>query len=301
MNFDIVAAAQALSQPVSKLIEVVAAGCGRIYEPTGIRRRAHAEAEARLIEAANHQDITDIALRAQARRQYTEERQQSNVDSIVGQAAQQLIGLESVTADPVDPDWASRFFSECQDIGDQEVQSIWSKILAGEVKHPGSFSVRTLSVLKNLSKQEAELFNTLCKHSFRSTDGESVYPFCTNLARPFWDSKGLKFLRIMELSSAGLLTNNALSLDYGPTNNVIFRGSSESLYFSSSTPQKIDIGRVSLTLAGNEISKICEWDTSERMNDVAALKVEGMRLAVVKNVERQDDGLTSFDFVRAIG
>lgn len=43
--------AKALSEPVGKLIDSVRAGCGRLYEPTRIRREAQANADAMVIAA----------------------------------------------------------------------------------------------------------------------------------------------------------------------------------------------------------------------------------------------------------
>ncbi|MCY4354212.1 MAG: DUF2806 domain-containing protein [Truepera sp.] len=42
------------------------------------------------------------------------------------------------------------------------MQSLWAKVLAGEVRRPGSASVRTLSILRNLDQVTAALFSRLC-------------------------------------------------------------------------------------------------------------------------------------------
>jgi len=38
------------------------------------------------------------------------------------------------------------------------MQILWGKILAEEVKNPNSFSLRTLSILKNISNTDAKIF-----------------------------------------------------------------------------------------------------------------------------------------------
>jgi len=40
------------------------------------------------------------------------------------------------------------------------------KVLAGEVKRPGSYSLRALDLLKNMTQQEAEMFVRVGKVSF---------------------------------------------------------------------------------------------------------------------------------------
>lgn len=64
----------------------------------------------------------------------------------------------NVSDEPVDEDWSTRFFNNVQDISNEQMKIIWSNLLAWEIKQPGTYSVRTLEVLKNLSKNEAELF-----------------------------------------------------------------------------------------------------------------------------------------------
>lgn len=63
----------------------------------------------------------------------------------------------------IDPDWFSKFMSIAQDVSDKEVQILFSKILSGELNHPGTYSIRTLRVLEGLSSEEAKLFvKSLC-------------------------------------------------------------------------------------------------------------------------------------------
>lgn len=300
-GFDLEGTAKALAQPVSKLIEAVSTGCGRIYEPTAIRRRAKAEAAALVIGAAAKEEVTDLQLRAATRRLFSDERKQANMDAIVAGAADNLEQLECISSDPVDPDWIVRFFAECEDIGDKEIQSIWSGILSGEVKRPGTFSVRTLSVLKNLSKVEAELFNTLCKNSFRTIDKSTSFPFYTEMWKDFWKSKGVGFSKIMMLNAAGLVTYHTNSLSYGPDTEYVFLGSEESLYFHSETSKQMDIGRVALTVAGEEIATICEWDTSERTTLGHLFADPDFEFRLIRDLKLRTDGKLQFEVILPAG
>lgn len=58
-------------------------------------------------------------------------------------------------------DWFVRFFEDAGNIGDEQMQELWAKVLAGEIDHPGTFSLRALDVLRNLSREEAEVLQTL--------------------------------------------------------------------------------------------------------------------------------------------
>jgi hypothetical protein len=105
------------------------------------------------------------AARALERMLLEEGRSQRNIESVSEQAL--LAAID--TTDPVDPDtlpsetWLNHFFDYARFVSDEEVQSIWGKVLAGEVQNPGHFSLRTLDVLRNLSKHEAQLFQRVAR------------------------------------------------------------------------------------------------------------------------------------------
>ena len=61
----------------------------------------------------------------------------------------------------MDKDWFTRYFNIVQDISNEDIQDLWAKLLAGEIKQPGSFSYRTLETLKNMTTDEAELFTKI--------------------------------------------------------------------------------------------------------------------------------------------
>ena len=48
--------------------------------------------------------------------------------------------------------------NDIQDVSSEKFQLLWAKVLAGEVERPGSTSIRTLSILKNIDQATADLF-----------------------------------------------------------------------------------------------------------------------------------------------
>jgi hypothetical protein len=88
-------------------------------------------------------------------------RKQKNMESVIYKAFQELENEQFVSEEPVDTDWTVRFFKAVEDIGNEDMQKIWGKILASEVKQPKSYSLRTLDILRNISKDEAELFTKI--------------------------------------------------------------------------------------------------------------------------------------------
>ncbi len=87
-----------------------------------------------------------------------ETRKMNNAKSVVEKAKSFFAEGESVSNEPVNVDWTNRFFSIVEDVSDETLHDIWGRILAGEVKCPNSYSLRTLELLRNMTKEEAELF-----------------------------------------------------------------------------------------------------------------------------------------------
>lgn len=58
-----------------------------------------------------------------------------------------------------EPEWIGPFLENCKDVWSKDLQSIWSKILAGKMNNQIT-SIRTMSVLKNITSSEADSFNS---------------------------------------------------------------------------------------------------------------------------------------------
>ncbi len=189
---------------LEKLVNVVASGIGAVAGPMLAPWTARQHAKAKLIEASSQATSLQTIAQAQAsarraltardatsgtveitreqiiqRLEFQEQKRQQNIVSVVRQAAEEL-GDEEVIDDEPDHDWTARFFEYVQDVSEEDIRSIWARILAGEVRTPGRVSLRTLSILRNMSRLEAELFSEamryviddfiVWKHCVRSSD-----------------------------------------------------------------------------------------------------------------------------------
>ena len=69
-----------------------------------------------------------------------------NIATIVVKAEEEAkrLGDVPVSDKPVDPDWFARWRVNAEDVRDEEMQSLWARILAGEVREPGSYSLHTV-------------------------------------------------------------------------------------------------------------------------------------------------------------
>lgn len=89
-----------------------------------------------------------------------------NSQSIAEKAAKYLEG-KKVSNDETDPNWVSRFFEEVKDVPPEndDVQEIFARILAGEIENPGQISFDALSILKNMTKEDAHIFKHIANHA----------------------------------------------------------------------------------------------------------------------------------------
>lgn len=168
---------------LEKLVDVVASGIGSVAGPMLAPWRARRESKAREIAAEGAARVLRIQAQAQekARRvlvgedvsrkveielaegikqriEYQEHKRQANITAVVGMAAQRL-EQQNVPAIEPDHDWTARFFGEVQDVSSEEMQVLWGRILAGEVRRPGTTSMRTLGILRDLDTATARLFS----------------------------------------------------------------------------------------------------------------------------------------------
>jgi len=158
-----------LSRPATVLIERVSDAVGGIAKPGQIKRVAKAEAEADVIRAQARIQISEIEERGLARLVHEEGQKQENIENITFKAIPNL--APDAKPEDVEKDWFAHFFDRCRLISDEEMQSLWSNMLAGQANKPGSFSKRTIEIVATLDKSDAALFTRACGHL---TDSQSL-------------------------------------------------------------------------------------------------------------------------------
>jgi uncharacterized repeat protein (TIGR03899 family) len=201
-----------LKDPLTKLVESVSGAIGVLYEPRRIRKKAEADADAMLTLAKGEMEVEELKRRADERVSYTEMRRQKNVERIVEQAAKEL--PEAVDEKPADEDWIAQFFNLSQDVGDEEMQTLWARILAGEVARPGKFSLRTLQAVKLLSKEDARLFSQYCSYVWQPA-GRALCRYTNNETNEYLASRGIRLSERQHLQNLGLIYSGGLMTGSG--------------------------------------------------------------------------------------
>ncbi|MDI2113678.1 DUF2806 domain-containing protein [Commensalibacter nepenthis] len=117
---------------------------------------------------------------------------QQLVGAIQDEEIQNLIACSIKTAENVgegetekepSQDFINRWRNDAKQIHSEELQNIWGRLMAEEINNPDSISLRTLDVVKNISRSEAELFvqylkyicNWRCLIAYKANENDPIH------------------------------------------------------------------------------------------------------------------------------
>ncbi len=245
-----------LSKPATVLIEKISDAVGGIFKPYQIKRIAKAEAEASLIEAESQIQITDLHRRAMHRFVEEEAQKQANIENITSEAIPLL--EDKSKPENVDDDWITNFFDKCRIVSNAEMQKLWSRVLASEANTPGAFSRRTVNLISDLEKGDADLFTNLCRFGWMLGN---VTPLVFDAQHDVYNQHGINFGSLNHLEALGLIQFNAVGkyqcLRLPKKIKLVYYGTPTELTFPKDEDNTLEIGHVMLTNAGQELAPIC--------------------------------------------
>ena len=140
------------------------------------------------------------------------------------------------------------------------MQSFWARLLAGEVTKPGSFSLRTLALVRVMSKDDADLFTRFCSMVWTSPN-HGLMPVIPDLAKVrslagvelrYPDFVRLDSLDLIRLAEAA---NFTLSFSSDDISLLLFYYGRPHL-FSKKGTGLIRLGLAMLTDMGKELARI---------------------------------------------
>ncbi|WP_412523428.1 DUF2806 domain-containing protein [Shewanella chilikensis] len=245
-----------LAKPATVLIEKVSNAVGVLYEPRRIRKKAEAEAEAEKIKALAGIELSEIQQRGIERLVHQEARKQENIESITAKAAAEL--PPTAKTEELEEDWVAHFFDRCDKVSNEQMQSLWSKLLAGEATNPGTYSKRTIDFISTMDKSDADLFTKFCQFVWMIGDAT---PLIFDVQADVYNKQGINFGTLKHLDAIGLISfeSTAGYRRFGfPKRAVIFYyGLPTLVEFAKDNENEIQVGKVLLTQAGRELVSIC--------------------------------------------
>lgn len=204
----------------------------------------------------------------------------------IGHAEKKLSGDSSKATDvSVDDDWIYRWRDYASSTSAEQLQHLWGKVLAGEVKKPGSFSLRTLEFLRCLDVREATLIEDMAQYVFCGDIHLSILP------QKYLDDKA----ELLDLQNIGLLSGaegSGLLRSYKPAAGsenccIVVRDRSFALQFQKPGPGHVlRFEALRLTQVGKEVFQLCEVLISE--DSLRALGKAAMREGYVASYLHTD-------------
>ena len=163
----------------------------------------------------------------------------------------------------VDEDWLFRWRDAASLVSSEELQALWGRVLAGEIKSPGSFSLRTLEFLKNISHEEALQIAKLA-------------PFVLSNSHIFndkklLDSEGITFSFLLDLQNLGItcgVDSNGLLLQAPSDNPDMFKSVLSShdralLVTHEDASKTLRLRSYGLTSLGQQICELGSFESHE--------------------------------------
>lgn len=277
-----------ISKPATVLIEKISEAVGGYFRPYQIKRVSKAEAEADIIKVESQIAITDLQRRALQRFVLEEAKKQENIESITEKAISQL--TDSATPDKVENDWITNFFDKCRIVSDEEMQSLWAKVLAGEANAPGSYSKRTVNFLSSLDKNDAMLFSALCGFVWQI---ENIVPLIYDSDGEIYNKEGIIFNTLTHLDAIGLISFEPLlgfrRLKLPKTVTVFYYGTPLIVEFGKEQDNDLDLGRILLTNTGQELANICGSKPVEGFQDYVIQRWFSQGLIIMSPYPKMDN------------
>ena len=151
-------------------------------------------------------DSSDVLKAAGQRFLVEQKTKQENLSAIVNKA--ELANI--VEPHEIERDWFFKWMDIAQMVSREDIQEILAKILSKEVKNAEGFSLRTLEILKNLSKVELAIFQKFCDVSWSLPfmEGIPATVICAPYGNPGNNDLsilGLSYGNLTILQDAGLI------------------------------------------------------------------------------------------------
>jgi len=193
----------------------------------------------------------------------------NNMLKCVNAAAKSLMDDIREPQDDISIDFFNRWRNEASLIGTEEAALIWGKILAEEIIKPSSISLRSLDVLKNLSKDEILLFISICPYIV--FDGSLL------------TGDELDKRDMYKLADAGLVVFSGVGLhdkwqettltynNQSPTKGLYLEKDEYLVFNCELLDSDLKANFISLTKAGKDIYQIAKKDASCDLEKLSSL------------------------------
>lgn len=223
--------------------------------------------------------LSSLAYDATSTRLLRDSREEINTNKIIAEAERELLGSQHETpTENIEEDWLNRWHDCAKKISTEKLRSLWAKALAGEVKSPGRYSLRTLDFLKNLSQKEANLISKLAPFAIE----DSIYK------TESLEKNNIDFSLLLELDDLGILSGvkgGGLTKQLKSANNESFLAhiiqDNKALIISNEDRnKKLSLGCYKITAIGLEILSLGSFNSDINNLQNLALQIKALGFSV---------------------
>lgn len=199
------------------------------------------------------------------------EKRCSIVDRAVEQAEQSIVAkgepalLEDMSEQEVEEqkDKIEFILSEAEPRSDKAVEELYVRILAEEFVRPSSYSRRSIGMLRLLDRKLLNAYTKINSIGLMTTNGRMVYPPRGPRGEPVYESIGVGFETLVELSSVGLISmDNDTTVNFTTSDGEPFEGTfpvaGVFVRPKSRTRNEIRLPCLMQTKAGMEIGRLAK-------------------------------------------
>lgn len=240
---------------------------GAIFTAIFFRKNIR-DAEFEKLKAGKFQEVADKLLEA-GYMTYTEYYKASNflhVAELADKVFKKDFKNTAANNQKYDFDWFMRFYDIVGNVSDSDMQTLWAKILAGEIHQKGTYSLRLLDILKNFTQKEGKLFDKVCSHCLIS--GSNV--FIPNYTE-YLKLGNITYQDILDLDDLGLLNSRGdILLTAQMSSNGNYVMGNNKLYMmvksrdSKNTAKEFTIKQFPFTAVGKELVMLTGKHASDK-------------------------------------
>lgn len=162
---------------------------------------------------------------------------------------------------------------------DENARVMWAKLIAGEMRKPGTFSKKSMSILSEMNSEEAKLFEKLCSFcielnvDLNNSNIEYYDPIVVLIHdddASSYNNGSFSIMNINRLELLGLVaTNLSRTLSFHPNLQMPYRIGERVVLFACKGENEVKVRLDAvLTNYGTELSRLCDHGASQGAIDV---------------------------------
>jgi hypothetical protein len=221
----------------------------------------------RIESEVDFQHVIEIA---DSRKRLENVRAEINVAKAIIFAEEELVNEQQSPPDrSIDDDWLFKWHESASKVSAEELQQLWGKVLAGEVKSPGQFSFRTMEFLKNISQEEAQLITKLAQFNISGCIARNEQDILVKNGISFDDLMYLQELGIVNgVEAIGMSTEFKSTIENSFQRALTSNGKAL-LLLNEDTNKKLSLSSYGLTNLGKQILTLGKFEfNQEYLNSI---------------------------------